>query len=329
MSAYVGDPVDDRVLIEDCVRAATLAPSIYNSQPWRFRIHDGRMDVLADPLRSLPAVDPDGRDLHISLGAAVLNIKVMLAAHGIRPGVSLLPDLAEPDLVARIGRGGFLTPTLRDVAMVSALVRRETMRLPFEDRPLPLALVKRLTDAAVVEGARLAVLDDVDAHALLSLVRSADLRLRANPAYRAELASWTRDRPGRRDGVLPDSFGPRSHDAAMPLRDFGVCQPWLHRERVPFETNPTIAVLSTSGDGREDWLRAGMALERVLLEATIAGVSASFLTQPFEVADLRWRYEGVVSERATQMVIRLGYARKPGATRSPRRSVAEVLIDAC
>jgi hypothetical protein len=317
----------DRATLAECVHAGTLAPSIFNSQPWRFRIRGGEIDVLADPVRSLPAVDPDGREMHISLGSAVLNIEVMLTAHGIRPRVMLLPSPPQRHLVARVSGAGEVTPSLRDVAMVSAIRRRGTARVPYEERRLSPALIESLVEAARVEGATLTVLDDAEARSVLALVRTADNRLRDDPAYRVELARWTADWPGRRDGVAPAAFGPPSLDAALPLRDFGAYQPSVSREPQRFETSPTIAVLSTTADGREDWLRAGMALERVLLEATIAGVSSSFFTQPMEVAHLRRLYDEGHPASSSQMIFRLGYARQPAAVPSPRRPVAEVLID--
>ena len=315
-----------RAVLEECVHAGTMAPSVYNSQPWRFRLRRGQVDVIADPVRRVHAIDPDGREMHISLGSAVLNVAVMMRAQGFHPAVQLLPDPVEPNLVARVEVGEARAPELSDLALVAAVPRRRTNRHPFENRPLHSTTVDMLVAAAGREGAIFEVLEDTDAHALLALVRTADHELRSDPVYRAALAHWTDDVPGRRDGVAPGSFGPLSMRGALPVRDFGAARPVVARAVEPYEASPTLAVLSTDGDTREDWLRAGMALERVLLEATIAGVSASFLTQPLEVTRLRRLYDERWPHTATQMIFRLGYARSDTPV-SPRRSVAEVLME--
>src|SRR6266540_4266356 len=97
-----------------CVQAAVAAPSLHNSQPWRFRIRNGGVDVYADRTRQLEVIDPSGRELLISVGAAVFNLRVAIRQQGWVPVGRTWPDADESELVARIRPG---PAAARDPAM--------------------------------------------------------------------------------------------------------------------------------------------------------------------------------------------------------------------
>ena len=84
------------------LRYATLAPSSHNSQPWRFMVDGDTISLLADRTRSLPVVDPYDRELLISCGAALLNLRAALAHFGHGFAINLFPTELEPDLLARV-----------------------------------------------------------------------------------------------------------------------------------------------------------------------------------------------------------------------------------
>lgn len=310
-------------LLEEGVRLATLAPSVHNTQPWLFRITRGGVDVLIDRGRRLDVVDPQGREQHISLGAAICNLRVALSARTFQPVVRLLPAPDQPDLVAHVSAAGSRRVSSHDRALRGAIANRRTSRLPFSGRPLEPTVLRALEVAAAAEYARLTILDHGDAAGLLALVRTAEARLRHDESYRAEIGRWTTDDPHRLDGVPTRSFGPASKQESLPVRDFGVVRATDRRRVEQFEAEPTIAVVATVGDDRVDWLQAGVALQRVLLEATVAGIATSCMSQPLQVPPLRELYDGSKSV-ATQMILRLGYAPQSPAT--PRRPVGQVLL---
>jgi nitroreductase len=306
-----------------CLEAATAAPSIHNSQPWRFRLREGGVDLFLDRERRMAVIDPTGRALMMSAGAALFNLRVAMLAHGRTPMLQLQPSPSEPDLVARVMVGAPVRVTETARLLAHAIPRRHTNRRPYADIALPPEVRAELTDAAAVEGAVLTVLEPPVIDAVLSVVRTAENRWRHDPTYWAELGRWTRQVPGRRDGVPAEAFGPWSAMEAVPLRDFGLVQPVTHRWTVPFEREPTLAVLYTVGDGRREWLRAGQAMQRTLLTAVVRGVASSLMTQPLEIAELRSLLveDGV---RYPQAIVRLGYG--PPSPPSPRRDLDEVLV---
>ncbi|HET8684426.1 MAG TPA: nitroreductase [Micromonosporaceae bacterium] len=323
--------VPDRADLSDaaltaCVTAAIAAPSLHNSQPWRFRIRDGGVDVYADWGRRLEVVDPSGRELLISVGAAVLNLRVAMAHQGRMPVLQPWPEAAEPDLVVRVVPGRPVPPAEALNALAEAIPRRHTNRRPFAELVVPASVIEELTWVANVEGARLCVADPPSRAAILGLVRTAGARLRARGIYPAELDERRLGTHRRRPGLPPQAFGPWDALEALPLRDFGLTQPKLHRDTEPFEPYPTLVVLSTDGDTRDHWLRAGQALERVLLLATVRGLAATPTSRPLEVPALRKMVTDTTTGWWPQVILRLGYCQPTTPTR--RRPLAEVLLPA-
>jgi len=240
---------------------------------------------------------------------------------GREPVVKLLPDPLQPVLLASVRLAGSYDAPPADRELYAAISRRHTNRLPFSDRPVAPAVLAELVEAARVEGAILHVLDHDEAVRVLRLARDAEREQLADPAYRAELARWAGG-PRDRDGVPDTALGPRAFDANAPVRDFTAGRPG-RRGYAWFEKHPQLAVLSVHFGDRASWLRAGQALQRVLLTATARGIAASPLTQPLETADAWLVRDPRSGHEQPQMVLRVGYGLPVPAT--PRRPVSQVL----
>ncbi|MFB0614826.1 nitroreductase [Streptomyces sp. AGS-58] len=312
------------------VADAAAAPSLHNAQPWNFRyLRDiGVLRLYADLERALPHTDPENRGLHIGCGAALLNLRVAAAAAGLSPLVRLLPDPAYPEFLAEVHLCGTGPPDGALAQLGPAVRRRHSSRLPFREEEIPAAVRQRLYDAAGAEGAQLLFPGGWHVQTILDLVRDAEGREGVDPEVRGETAQWTRTEPsavaGAADGIPGEAFGPRQRGTSVPVRDFAVGRPMAGRGLAPFEKHPNIALLGTARDDPADWLRAGQALERVLLRATADGLAASVTSQPLEWPEIRWTVRDPVSSMThVQMVIRLGYG--PEGPASPRRPVADVL----
>lgn len=326
MSLHTLDPAAVAALVED----ATTAPSMHNAQPWRFRyVRDSRsVQVRSDLDRAIPHADPSGRALHLGCGAAVFNLRVAAVHAGREPNVRLLPNPADPQLLAEVRLAEPVGPSRELDALYPAIRRRHTSRLPFTDQQIPAALRDALAEAARSEGADLVFPGAWHVRTLLRLVHDAEGRDDQDPAHAEELARWTRigdpaDRAAD-EGVPEDAFWPHAAGGAAPVRDFAGRRPVTSRRTATFERLPHLALLGTTGDQAYDWLRAGQALERVLLRATLDGVSTSLTSQALDWEDLR----RIVRDPRTpighvQMVLRLGYG--PDVAGTARRPVADVL----
>lgn len=320
MSTRTGTMIDDharQVLVE----AASLAPSVHNSQPWRFAVGERRIELYADPGRQLRILDGLGRGLLISCGAALFNLRVAAEHLGFHPRVRVLPSPDNPTLVAivdidhRHHRSGLLGELYPEVAA------RRTNRYPFWERPVPPSVIAGAVDAVEQEHGVLRVYNDPqEISRVVDLLHEAESAERTIPGALGERAAFI-DTGAPGEGVPVESLGPLPVDHRHPYRDLG--RRHADRERAPFEKAPTIAVLSTLADRPADWVRAGQALERALLVLTKAGVSASFMNQPLEHADLRFLVRSPTTGVGhPQMLLRVGYGIAVPPT--PRRPLEEV-----
>src|SRR5215469_10700660 len=315
------------------VLAAGSEPSVHNTQPWQFSMAGDRLLLSADPDRALWVSDPTARALYLSCGAALFSARVALRALGYQPRVRLLPH---PDytftVLAVIDAASGRSPTPAERELYEALWRRRTNRRPFSDKPVPQSLFANLRQAAEQEHASLRVLDRPDATRVLTLARAAGQQLSADVAHQAELRQWIAGRQAADIAAEEPTYGipfdalPLQPDRIpSPVRDgdFLSAAP-QQRAGAAYEHSPQVAVLSTENDEPEDWLRAGQALQHVLLVATASGLSASFLYHLVSRDDMNeeesqwWPWP-----ENRQMIIRFGYGEPPVPV--PRRSLTDIM----
>jgi nitroreductase len=320
-------PDDGRMrALEDAVDRARLAPSVHNTQPWTFVLFPDRLELHADRSRQLAVLDPDGRELVQSVGAALFNARAALAAHGFAVKVERLPHAQAPDVLAVVRPAtGEPDPDLARLDRVIA--RRHTNRRPFGPETVPDEVVDRLADVTAVEGGVLVPVRTAEQRTLVAeLTQQADRLQNAEPAYQEELRRWTTRTPAQGDGV-PASSVPRTAAArtdAVPVRDFDVRGTGGLPRRTGSGTDQTLVLLATATDGPLAWLRAGEALERLLLELTRRDWVAGPITQALEVPSTRERLRRLTAPDHPQMLLRIGRAVPAEPTaRRPRRTVVE------
>jgi hypothetical protein len=307
--------------LEVLLGAAVAAPSMHNTQPWRFEVDGHVINVFLDGSRALPAEDPSGRAMRIAAGAAVFNLRCAAASLGLSSWFGLMPNPHEPDLVARLVIEETDQVDRALLALYPQVPRRHTSRAPGRPvEPAPTTRVE-LMQAAVAEGAALTWLPKASVSEVLDMLLDTDLREIGDWHRSAERAHWV---GGSRtaDGVPSAALGPRSATYPAPVRDMGTAPRDRLRPRAQFEADPALAVLSTETDRPADQLVAGIALERVLLTATREALSASFLNQPLEYDDLRERVQATTGKPGyAHMVIRFAHNGASAAT--PRRPLSE------
>jgi nitroreductase len=303
--------------VDYLITTAARAPSVHNTQPWRFRAGEYAIELYADQSRKL-RVDPVGREMLISCGAALFGLRLAVRSLGYQPIVELLPDRAQLRLLARVRLGAAEPMTGGERQMLAALPHRHTHRGPFAAEPLPAGLAAGLQHDALAEGATLVLVDRPLAYQQLAgILSAAGCRQDLDRLAREEVRRWSRGAADpARDGIPAHAFPVKAGRRAgrLPQRDFDLGRGLgLLDDGGP--PPAATAVLLTRGDGRADWLRAGQALHRLLAHAASNWVFASLYTQPLEAAAIR----ALIRDRlalpgAPQMLLQLGLAHTAHAT---------------
>jgi len=318
-------PTDLMRAMAEAARLAQRAPSVFNTQPWHWRVASRSLDLLSDPERRLTVTDPAGRQLLLSCGAALHHARLGLEAGGRLITVTRFPDRASPDLLAHIEVQGHAEPDAQVRRLRGAIPQRRTDRRAFAATPVPAEAIERLTGAARDEATDLYLVPDEKVPVLAEAAAAAAAAERADPAYRRSLAEWTNRPAETGDGVPPRTAveaGPRR----VPVRDFATEGESGLSVGAGDDTGAVYAVLYGAADGPADWLRAGEAVSAVLLTAVVEKLAVAPMSDVLEVAEPRRRVGGLLPHGRPYLVLRIGVPVGGDATPpTPRRSAEAVI----
>jgi len=315
-------------ILRKAVALACRAPSLHNSQPWRWVVDAAALHLYADPARGVHAADSSGREMILSCGAVLDHLRVALAAAGWNAAPHRLPDPAEPDHLATCVCGPLPAVGDADRERAEAIDRRRTDRLPFAAPRGWEKLEATLRRLAERDDVMFDVVSDDARPQLAEASRLTEALRRQDPTYQSELRWWTSpfERP---DQGVPQTSRVSSSEAsrvdvarAFPTTGYGERRTQIGEDR------SKIVVLSTRADTRLEVLRCGETLSTILLECTTAGMATCTLTHMTEVAPSRDLVSQLIGRGGMpQLLIRIG--KTPTSAEhlppTPRRPLTEVL----
>lgn len=312
--------------MEFLLRYAILAPSGRNTQPWSFRVTADGVEVFADFSRRLMIIDRDDRELLMSVGAAITNFRVAAAHFGFETNVFYDSRDVDRAPVAFVTVRETCAPDRALTALFPAIPQRHTNRAPFDGESIDPTALTRICDVIETYADTFRLIHNRDRHCIAEWIESGDREQMARPAFRQELADWIRP-AGAPDGLTGATFGlPRALSGAaswlMRHIDAGA---WHGRRDRQLAESASVLLVVTAEDDRVSLVKAGEALERLLLTVTAMGLQYSFLNPAVEVEELRTRLQALTGAlHPPQLLLRLGTA-VAAAEATPRRPLAEVL----
>lgn len=303
---------------------AVRAPSVHNTQPWRWRVTATGIHLFADTGRQLSVTDPYQRALVVSCGAALHHLRVALAALGWATTVDYCPDPAGPEHLATV-RTAPHRPTDAEIELAAAILLRRTDRRRYLPRPVPARHIRALATRVAGFGAAVRQVPDRMLPRLETPMRHVVALHATDRAYQEELAAWSG--PHRRADGVPSRNAPVPRAAGeIPLRVFAepaLTDPADHPDAAQW------LVIGTPHDDRRAQLRAGEATSALLLTATELGLATSLQTEPLGLLETRQEIRtGLLHDCAyPQTMVRVGWSPRTAGplADTPRRPVEEVL----
>jgi nitroreductase len=315
----------DHETIHAVLSLATRAPSIHNSQPWRWRFGEQSLHLYADKSMHLPNTDPDGRELMLSCGAALHHCVVALAALGWQVKVHRFPNPAEPDHVAAVEVYRHPASDL-DITLAAAIPRRRTDRRHYSTWSVPTGDIAIMGARAARAGVMLRQVASLPK--LQRIVAQAASQHATNPDYLTELATWS----GRHASTVgvPAHSAPRSDSTAvLPGRAFAAVALAEPPDDESADDEAVVLALGTTDDDQLARLRAGEATSLVLLTATALGLASCPVMEPLEIDETREaiRTDVFGTSGYPQMLLRVGWApvNAEPLPSTPRRALADVV----
>ncbi|WP_433664610.1 Acg family FMN-binding oxidoreductase [Nocardia sp. CA-128927] len=325
MDAENDSGTPDLPTVRAALTVACRAPSVHNTQPWRWVFDSTWLFLYSDTDRRLPAADPQSRQLIVSCGAALDHARQAFVSMGWFAYVTRMPDPRRPELLAVFEFRPWCGPLNRTAARVRAIPLRHTDRLPMAAPDDWSGVLDTVRELARPHHVTVDEITDDDRPRLADATRQVTALRRHDNAYQDELYWWS-GHSGPHAGVPVSALVSDAEAARVDVGRTFPSAPYSTR-RPDLDDHSRLVVLSTIGDSPGQWLHTGEAMSELLLECTARGLTTGILTHITELTTTRAEIADLITQPGVpQVVIRIGTApAETGADPTPRRPLSEVL----
>lgn len=312
----------------EIVRLASKAPSGHNTQPWRFRISDDEITILPNYKVTLPVVDPDNRELFISLGCAVENLFIASEHLGYKAQInSCCPEGITINLIRASG--------IQDNPLFTEIEKRQTNRNLYNGKRISEETLEKIKSIRKETKVQLYILEKENAIAqtIKEYIKEGNKIQMNDKPFKTELLSWmrfnTKQVERTQDGLSYQVFGSPAlpQCIAKPIVSmFLKPNPQNKSDMKKIDSSSHLVVFTTCTNTFKEWINSGRTLQRFLLKLTEEGISCAFMNQPCEIETLVPKLQSALSvnDEYPTILLRIGYA-KP-APYSPRKEIEKILI---
>ncbi len=309
------------------VSYAIKAPSGHNAQPWLFELHNDKIIILPNFAKTLPAVDPDNRELFISLGCAAENL--CLAASALQYRTTVDVD-STGGISVHLQKSDNVTPD----TLFDQIEKRQTNKSVYNGKKISDdTLFKIVQQTQTAENNIYAwAKNTTEFEQLTYFVIQGNLLQMNDKAFKEELLSWIRfnkkHAENTNDGISYAVMGapdlPKS--ITETIVKFALNPKSQNKTDLKkIDSSSHLFLLASRENNIASWIATGRTLQRLLLTLTQNDIAAAYLNQPCEVEELNTKMQTQlpIDRQKPQILLRIGYA-KP-MPYSKRKAISEVI----
>lgn len=312
----------------DIIGAAILAPSGHNAQPWKFSVKENEILILPDFKRRLPFVDPDDRELYISIGCALENLLIACSYFGFDTEEDYFPGDALNCIRITLSKSETTSSSLYQNIPI-----RQSNRSYYDGKPVPDNDLDVLSKVRIDDGVYLKLLSfRQDMEPVICLSAEGCRQKYTDKAFIDELGTWLRfnEKEAREsmDGLYTACMGMPSAPRWLGKKYLYSSSPekTAEKDNRKLRSSSALALFSSEFDDRLSWIKTGCSVERFALTAAGLHIKTAFVSQALQIPTLRFKLlqEVDLGGKYPQFLVRLGYA--ADVPKSFRRPVEQVLI---
>ncbi|MDO4695566.1 nitroreductase [Porphyromonas sp.] len=296
------------------IEQAIKAPSGHNTQPWLFEVGATSIDILPDFTRSLPIVDPDNRELFISLGCATENLCITALHRGYEPTVTITKNGA---IHIELAKQGCSRPS----SLLSQINIRQTNRSIYNGNKIPKDQIETLRKIETTHDIKLRFFENgtKEFEAISEIIYEGNRRQMGDKDFKNELKQWMRynkkHQDATRDGLSYAVFGAPNLPCfiAKAIMSQAINEKMQNKsDKRKILSSSHLTLLTTRHNTIEEWINLGRILEFFLLKSTEMGIVHAYMNQPNEVQELSRIMAKTldIDNEYPTILLRIGYGKK-------------------
>lgn len=318
-------------LMDSVLLAMTQAPSAHNTQPWKFKTTDNSIDVFVEWTRHLTVSDPNERQLYASIGCSIENGVIAGNYAGYISDVMIFPEGEGKDKpVARINFSEGYQRDNHIGELYNAIPKRRNNRSFYDVTPLSSQELSSLKRVGIEH---VSYIDDRSK--IQQIARATDggnQQSLSRKDFKDELSKWIRNswtkQPDGMPGYALEMPAVLSLVAPLMIKLMPIEK--QEGEKVFKQVNSAsmVVVVTTPEDTKQDFIQAGRVMQKIWLEATVAGLAIAALAPAIEGSE-KTREQvriAVGTKKCPQEILIIGHSSKSNQKATPRRTVEDCLV---